>query len=151
MIVTKNTDLQSQKQMYVSSLDLFGHIQWSMMRVLLSTIGRTSEGIRLGYAYGFDSGTMLDYVYRNQAHGSLGFGRLIDRSYLEAIGWRAIRARRVLLKQVLRQEVERKRVGGRPVRLLDVAAGPGRYLQELVQESGLDRNELLVLCRDLSQ
>jgi SAM-dependent methyltransferase len=151
MIAAENTDLQSRKQMYVSSPDLFGHIKWSMMRVLLSTIGRTSEGIRLGYAYGFDSGTMLDYVYCNQSHGNLGFGRLIDRSYLEAIGWRAIRARRVLLKQVLKQEVECKLVHGRPIRLLDVAAGPGRYLQELVQESDLERDELLVLCRDLSR
>jgi 2-polyprenyl-3-methyl-5-hydroxy-6-metoxy-1,4-benzoquinol methylase len=151
MITAENTDLQSQKQMYASSLDMFGHIKWSIMRVLLSTLGRTSKGIRLGYTYGFDSGTMLDYVYRNQAHGSLGFGRLIDRSYLEAVGWRAIRARRVLLKQVLKQEVECKLVRGRPIRLLDVAAGPGRYLQELVQENDLGRDELLILCRDLSQ
>jgi hypothetical protein len=98
MIIVKNTDIQVQKQMYVSAPDLCGRIKWSIMRALLSTIGRTSEGVRLGYVYGFDSGTMLDYVYRNQAHGKLGFGRLIDRVYLEAIGWRAIRARRVLQK-----------------------------------------------------
>jgi hypothetical protein len=93
----------------------------------------------------------LDYVYRNRAHGRLGFGRLIDRVYLDAIGWRAIRARRVLLKQGLKQEVECKLVHGRPIRLLDAAAGLGRYLQELVQENDLGRDELLVLCRDLSQ
>jgi SAM-dependent methyltransferase len=150
MITTKNTNLQDQKQMYVSSPDLLGSIKWSIMRTLFSTIGRTSQGIRLGYTYGFDSGTMLDYVYCNQAHGVLGLGRLIDRAYLEAIGWRAIRARRVLLKRLLKQEVEGNRARDLPVRVLDVAAGPGRYLQELVQECGPERNDLFVLCRDLS-
>ena len=134
----------------VTKPDLLGQIKWAIMRVIFSTIGRTSKGIRIGYKFGFDSGTMLDYVYVNKAHGSLGIGKLIDRLYLDAVGWRAIRARRALLKQMLYGEVERDRALGEPTRLLDVAAGPGRYLQELAQECDPERGDLHILCRDLS-
>ena len=133
---------------------LLASIKWACTRALLSTIGRTSQGIRIGYTYGFDSGTMLDYVYVNEAQGILGIGKLIDCLYLNAIGWRAIRARRALLKQLLHVEVKRNRISGEPTRLLDVAAGPGRYLQELLQEC-LEAHEIMpsnlrILCRDLS-
>lgn len=37
---------------------------------------------------GFDSGSTLDYVYRNRPSGITPIGRLIDWSYLNAIGWR---------------------------------------------------------------
>src|SRR5437879_9201516 len=125
-------------------------MKWTVMRGILSTVGRTSKGIRIGYKYGFDSGTMLDYVYVNQAQGNFGIGKLIDRLYLNAIGWQAIRARRALLKQMLHGEIERNRALGKATRLLDVAAGPGRYLQELLLECEPERGDLHILCRDLS-
>jgi SAM-dependent methyltransferase len=118
--------------------------QWAAMRLLLGSVGRLSEGIRIGYRRGFDSGSMLDYVYVNKAHGALGLGRLIDRIYLNAIGWRAIRARRELLKDVLRKEIADR---GGEVTILDVASGPGRYLQDLVEEHG--PGTVRVECRDL--
>ena len=121
-------------------------LKWSVIRALLGTIGRTSKGIRIGYRHGFDSGTMLDYVYVNQARGLLGVGRLIDRVYLNAVGWRAIRARRELLQEVLQQEIARR--PGREVFILDVAAGPGRYLQDLIAPYASGR--VRVLCRDLA-
>jgi ubiquinone/menaquinone biosynthesis C-methylase UbiE len=120
------------------------------MRGIFSTVGRTSKGIRIGYTFGFDSGMMLDYVYINQAQGSFGVGKLIDRLYLNAIGWRAIRARRALLQQRLYDEVERNRAQGKATRLLDVASGPGRYLQELLSKCEPERGDLHILCRDLS-
>ncbi len=145
-----NTAKASPNHMYVTESGLFGQIKWALLRALLSTAGRTSKGIQIGYTFGFDSGTMLDYVYANEANGSLGVGKLIDRLYLNAIGWRAIRARRTLLKRMLRAEVERNRAAGKPTRLLDVAAGPGRYLQELLQECNSERGDLRILCRDLA-
>jgi len=93
---------------------------------------------------------MLDYVYLNQPQGDFEIGQLIDRIYLNAIGWRAIRARRVLLKRLLREEVERNRARGEITRLLDVAAGPGRYLQELLQNCEPERGDLRILGRDLA-
>lgn len=122
---------------------------WVLFRLVFSTVGRLSAGIRLGHRHGFDSGTMLDYVYVNQARGALGVGRLIDRAYLNAVGWRAIRARAVLLGQVVAHEIDRRR--GRAVRILDVAAGPGRYLLDtLATLSPADADRVRVLCRDLA-
>ncbi|MFF8955919.1 class I SAM-dependent methyltransferase family protein [Streptomyces sp. NPDC014894] len=123
-----------------------GNARWAAVRLLLGTVGRLSEGIRIGYRHGFDSGSMLDYVYVDKARGALGVGRVIDRIYLNAIGWRAIRARRDLLKEVLREEIA-ARGGG--ARILDVASGPGRYLQDLVEEH--PPGSLRVVCRDLDR
>jgi SAM-dependent methyltransferase len=97
------------------------------MRVLMRTYGQLSDGIRLGYREGFNSGAMVDYVYANEAHGITPLGRLIDRVMLDYSGWKAVRDRRRLLIGQLRTAIAR-----RPgQRLLDVAAGPGSYLFEL--------------------
>ncbi len=138
-------------QVQVKHYGFPGRVKWAIMRGLLSTAGRMSKGIRIGYTYGFDSGSMLDYVYVNKAHGWPGIGTLIDRLYLNAVGWRAIRARRVLLKQVLHEEVERNRAAGVSTRVLDVAAGPGRYLQEFLRECDGQRGDIRILCRDLAE
>ncbi|MEU0956312.1 class I SAM-dependent methyltransferase family protein [Streptomyces niveus] len=130
-------------------------VRWAAMRVLLGTVGRASAGIRIGYRHGFDSGSMLDYVYVNKAGGFPVVGHLIDRVYLNAVGWRAIRARRELLKDVLRKEIARRGSGdseaggGAGVRVLDVASGPGRYLQDLLAE--YEPGTLHVECRDLDR
>jgi ubiquinone/menaquinone biosynthesis C-methylase UbiE len=97
------------------------------LRVLMRTYGRLSDGIRLGYREGFNSGAMVDYVYADEAHGITPLGRLIDRVMLEYPGWKAVRDRRRLLIGQLRSAVF-ERPGQR---LLDVAAGPGSYLFEL--------------------
>ena len=122
-------------------------LRWWPLRMLLGSVGRLSKGIRIGHRHGFDSGTMLDYVYLNRSHGWLGIGRLIDRAYLSAIGWRAIRARRVLLTDVLRERIEVNRAAGLPTRILDVAAGPGRYLQDLLLGEQTP-DDVRILCRD---
>jgi SAM-dependent methyltransferase len=133
-------------------------LKWRALSLLLRTLGQASQGIRLGYRHGFDSGPVLDYVYENRARGCLGYGRLADRLYLDSIGWRAIRARKELLQEVLRAEIARDRAAGRATVLLDVAAGPGRYLQELAAELGASRElpadpsaprDLTIICRDL--
>ncbi|WP_405799212.1 class I SAM-dependent methyltransferase family protein [Streptomyces sp. NBC_01506] len=138
--------------------------RWAAMRALLGTVGRASAGIRIGYRHGFDSGSMLDYVYVNKAGGFPVVGHLIDRVYLNAVGWRAIRARRELLKDVLRKEIARRdgsdgsgssgdtRAGAEAaggVRVLDVASGPGRYLQDVLAE--YEPGTLHVECRDLDR
>ncbi len=97
------------------------------MRLVIRTAGRLSDGIRLGFREGFNSGTMVDYVYRNQAHGITPLGRWADRQMLDYPVWRGVRGRRALLIEHLRAVL-----AGRPDQvLLDVAAGPGSYLFEL--------------------
>jgi SAM-dependent methyltransferase len=126
--------------------------KWAVFRSLFGTVGRASDGIALGFRYGFDSGEMLDYVYENRAQGTLLVGKALDRIYLNAIGWRAIRGRRELLIRVLLQEVTARAGQGRPVVILDVAAGPGRYLQELsllLSAQGRPLSDATIICRDM--
>ena len=97
------------------------------LRVLMRTGGRLSDGIRLGYDEGFNSGTMVDDAYANEAHGITPIGRLIDRAMLNHPVWRGVRTRRELLIGQLQVAIGKRR----GQRLLDVAAGPGSYLFEM--------------------
>lgn len=105
---------------------------FAMQRLSLSTLGKLSRGVRLGWESGFDSGRSLDYVYENEARGRLGIGKLIDRTYLDSIGWRGIRQRKIHLEKLLREAIARTRAEGREVRILDVATGCGRYVLDVL-------------------
>lgn len=126
-------------------------LKWKALSLFLRTVGRTSEGVSLGFTRGFDSGEMLDYVYANQARGRFLMGKLVDRIYLNAVGWRAIRARKEVLKAVLTELLLERERQGRSITVLDIASGPGRYLQEtclaLRGQVGLDH--FAIICRDL--
>ncbi len=104
--------------------------RYAITRAGMKTLGRLSHGIALGWRDGFDSGTTLDYVYENKARGITPLGRLIDRNYLDAIGWRGIRQRRANLERLLRRTIESTHAAGRPVHILDIATGAGRYVLE---------------------
>ena len=103
-------------------------------RLFLKTIGRLSDGIRIGWRNGFDSGQSLDYIYENKPRGITPIGKLIDYFYLQAIGWRGIRQRKIHLQQMLSQTIRQMLNEGKTVRLLDIAAGPGRYVLETLQD-----------------
>jgi SAM-dependent methyltransferase len=125
-------------------------LNFAVQRAALATVGRLSTGIRLGHTTGFDSGESLDYVYANQSRGALGIGKLIDRAYLDAIGWRGIRQRRECLNQALRHALELARTDKLPPRVLDVAGGAGRYLLDLLADPS-SGSALTVQCRDWSE
>jgi alpha-beta hydrolase superfamily lysophospholipase len=121
-------------------------LNYALQKLLMKTVGRLSEGIRLGWKTGFDSGKSLDYVYENQARGIGLPGKFIDRGYLDAIGWRGIRLRREHLEKQLNETIGRIAASGQPVRLLDVATGCGRYVLNVLQQH---RNkEISALLRD---
>jgi len=101
---------------------------WVAVRAGLKIGGWFSNGIRLGHVTGFDSGSTLDYVYENRARGLTPLGRMIDRGYLESIGWRGIRERKTHIELLLRDVTDKLRREGEPVRVLDIAAGHGRYI-----------------------
>ncbi len=121
--------------------------RWRAVRAALRCGALLSDGLALGYRHGFDSGPMLDYVYRDEAHGRVLLGRAIDRLYLNQIGWRAIRARRMLLATTLQRSIATRRAAQLPTHIVDIAAGPGRYLLELLAAE--ERGDLSTLCRDL--
>jgi alpha-beta hydrolase superfamily lysophospholipase/phosphatidylglycerophosphate synthase len=105
---------------------------WAAARLNIRLGGLVSDGIRLGRRTGFDSGSTLDYVYRNQPGGLGPLGRLVGRTYLQSIGWRGIRQRKVHLEELLRVTMERLATSGMPVRIMDSAAGHGRYVLDAI-------------------
>ena len=125
---------------------LLGQVGWAVARRAFVSIGSLSDGIRVGLRFGFSSGEMLDYVYEDRARGSGPLGRLVDRTYLSSAGWRGIRERRTNLVRTLSAVVLARRALGQSTRILDVAAGPGRYLLDLAQALGGD--DLAIDCRD---
>jgi alpha-beta hydrolase superfamily lysophospholipase/SAM-dependent methyltransferase len=126
-----------------------GHLGFAITRRAMKSMGRLSRGVDLGWRAGFDSGVMLDYVYENRPRGITPIGRLIDRSYLNSVGWRGIRQRRVHLERLLRETIERTHAAGRPVRLLDIASGPGRYVLETIK--AMDHIPIAAVLRDYQQ
>ena len=101
---------------------------WAFYRAVLRFGARYSEGLRIGRDTGFDSGSTLDYVYRNQVQGSNWLGRLLDRHYLNAIGWRGIRQRKVHIGHAIRTALDSLHAAGKPLHVLDIASGHGRYV-----------------------
>ena len=114
-------------------LKLRGGPQFVVLRAALRLAGRFSNGIELGWQSGFDSGRSLDYVYQNRPQGSSRFGKYIDTNYLKSIGWRGIRQRKANLEEALRRVIEMLHAAGRPIRILDIAAGAGRYVLETMR------------------
>lgn len=124
-------------------------LQYAISRMMLRTLGRLSAGIRLGLQTGFDSGGSLDYVYTNRSSGITGIGKRIDRFYLNAIGWRGIRARKHNVERALRQCTVMLREEGRPVRIVDIAAGHGRYVLNALGDMAIGHD--CILLRDYSE
>lgn len=110
--------------------------RWSfaMQRTFLKTVGRLSHGIRLGWRRGFDSGESLDHIYGDRARGITPLGKLIDRIYLNAAGWRGIRRRKTLVQGMMRRAIDDVQASREAVRIVDVAAGGGRYVLEVLRE-----------------
>lgn len=108
------------------------NVQFALTRLSMRTLGRLSDGIRLGLATGFDSGSTLDYVYCDQPRGTSLLGRIIDRGYLDAVGWRGIRVRKQHLQQAIATAAKALADAGQPLRILDIAAGHGRYVLDAV-------------------
>jgi SAM-dependent methyltransferase len=91
-----------------------------------------SDGMKVGVDTGFDSGSALDYVYENEARGKGALGRAADRQYLDAIGWRGIRQRKIHLEELIGRALGLLDAAGRPSRVMDIAAGHGRYVLDAI-------------------
>ena len=88
----------------------------------------------IGLKHGFDSGASLHYVYQNQPGGKFGFGKMMDKNYLNAIGWKGIRIRKGHLIQLLEKNIQSLRKEGRKIKILDIAGGTGNYLFDIKEK-----------------
>ncbi|WP_106914626.1 bifunctional alpha/beta hydrolase/class I SAM-dependent methyltransferase [Chryseobacterium aurantiacum] len=107
------------------------NLNFKLQKLSLGNIGKISNGMAIGLKYGFDSGASLDYVYQNKPSGKFGFGKMMDKNYLNAIGWRGIRIRKQHLLQLLEQNIQILKQQGRPIKILDIAGGTGNYLFDI--------------------
>ncbi|MEM7530182.1 MAG: bifunctional alpha/beta hydrolase/class I SAM-dependent methyltransferase [Pseudomonadota bacterium] len=89
-------------------------LRWRAARAGIAIGAQLSRGMAIGRDAGFDSGAALDYVYRNEAAGLGPLGRLVDRIYLDAPGWRGIRQRRRHVEELIGEAVRRLEAEGAP-------------------------------------
>jgi SAM-dependent methyltransferase len=94
-----------------------------------------SEGLRIGYAHGFDSGPFMAHVYADQARGRTAVGRKLDRRLLDRVTCRAFREIRELARVAVGEAIA-AHPGESPL-IADLAAGPAPYLlEELARHPG---------------
>ncbi|QIL82081.1 alpha/beta fold hydrolase [Diaphorobacter sp. HDW4A] len=121
---------------------------WKMAKGNLKFGSRFSAGLKIGEDTGYDSGSTLDFVYRNQPESRGFLGRLMDKQYLNAIGWRGIRVRKTLIERLLQKYAKRLAEQGKPLRMLDIASGHGRYILDAV--ASFAQRPASILLRDYS-
>ena len=107
---------------------------WALYRAGMRLGARWSEGLRIGQETGYDSGSTLDYVYQNEPRGSNVIGKLYDRHYLNAIGWRGIRQRKKNIGKAIALATTLLHKADKPVHVLDIASGHGRYILDALNE-----------------
>ncbi|SCB87644.1 bifunctional alpha/beta hydrolase/class I SAM-dependent methyltransferase [Gilliamella intestini] len=123
-------------------------LYWKFIKASLAYASRLSDGIKLGTTMGFDSGSSLDYVYRNEPSGTSKLGRFLDYIYLQSIGWRGIRQRKIHLEELLKLVINQLHEQNKPVDIVDIAAGHGRYILETINQIANKPNSILL--RDYS-
>lgn len=118
-----------------------------IVRLVLQTVGKLSNGIRMSYIYGFTSGKMLEYVYNNKPSGVTILGRILDKIYLSHRGWQSVRERMFNLVDVISDTV--KIFEKKCTKITDIAGGTGLYLFKVIQEVG--KNKVKVVVRDIEE
>lgn len=124
------------------------NIFWQLTKSNLKIGSKISTGLKIGEDTGYDSGSTLDFVYRNQSESTNPLGKIIDRQYLNAIGWRGIRARKLNIEYLLEKYAQVLIQKRKPLRILDIASGHGRYILDAVDK--LPKRPDSILLRDYS-
>ncbi|MCC7381115.1 MAG: class I SAM-dependent methyltransferase [Deltaproteobacteria bacterium] len=111
-----------------------------------SFLARTNLKPR-GYA---GDSTMMRMVYENEFQGPTIFSKFMHKHPIETPAAQAVRNRRSLIVKVISELRETRRTGaGRPLRVLSVACGPARELQDLLQtEDDVRDVDLTLLDQD---
>ncbi len=138
--------LQEYEEILHTHMPIYKEFFYWVQRASLFTIGWMSKGIRIGLKHGFDSGLSLDHVYQNRPEGFTPIGKLIDYFYINSVGWKGIRKRKTNLQNSLDIIISKLKNEGKPIRILDIASGPARYLIETAKKE--ERTDLKVIVRD---
>ncbi len=126
----------------------FKNAFWGITKKNLKIGSLVSKGLKIGEDTGYDSGSTLDFVYRNQSESSNPLGKIIDRQYLNAIGWRGIRMRKQNIEHLVEKYATLLNKKSKALRILDIASGHGRYILDAVEH--LSTRPESILLRDYS-
>lgn len=125
------------------------HQFWQLTKASLKFGSRFSKGLKIGEDTGYDSGSTLDFVYRNQTESTHPLGKIIDQQYLNAIGWKGIRKRKDNIEQLFKKYAEKLIDQKQALNIMDIAAGHGRYILDAVKQLTVQPNSILL--RDYSE
>jgi len=125
---------QEQDKIAYGSLPVWKETNYFMQRFMMKRFGFMSDGMKIGLKYGFDSGVTLDHIYKNEPSGKTWLGKMMDKNYLESIGWKGIRERKVNMIAATQAKIALLQEKGEKVRILDIAGGPARYLIEIAEK-----------------
>lgn len=114
--------------------------------LLLRTVGMLSDGIKIGYTHGFDSGMIMNYIYQNVPYGRFYVGKVLDRAFLDQVTCKAFRAIKEIQKNAIKSYLE-ERVG-KPTFIVDLASGKADYLYDALRETNAN---VKVLLRDVDE
>lgn len=106
---------------------------WKAVKKFMHSVGRLSTGIRTGMDNGFDSGVSLEYMYRNEPEGKTLIGKFLDRLYLNNNACRSLRVREKNVEAFIAIATKNLAAEGKQIRLLDIAAGCGRYIFNMLR------------------
>ncbi len=121
-------------------------LYYKSVSFLLRNFGMFSEGIRIGYRHGFDSGNIMNYIYENEPLGHFYVGKVIDRAFLNQKTCKAFRA----IKKIQKDKISnflKERVGSETF-IVDLASGKADYIYDVMKESNSDVN---ILLRDINK
>ena len=121
---------------------------WQITKQNLKLGSKLSKGLKIGEDTGYDSGSTLDFVYRNKSESLNPLGKIIDQQYLNAIGWRGIRIRKTNIEALLTKYMTKLSEQKRAIRIMDIAAGHGRYILDAIEQ--LPKKPSSILLRDYS-
>ncbi len=122
---------KEQDKIAFGTLPIYKELNYYIQSQMIKRLGFLSDGMKIGLKYGFDSGVTLDYVYKNEPSGVGMLGKIIDKNYLNSIGWKGIRQRKANLITMIEQKIEYLQKKRQKIKILDIAGGPARYLIEI--------------------
>ncbi|MBV4411280.1 class I SAM-dependent methyltransferase family protein [Enterobacteriaceae bacterium YMB-R22] len=134
------------EKLRLDEVNFLKRLYWEMLKKFMHSVGRLSTGIRTGLDNGFDSGISLEYMYKNTPDGKYLLGKLLDRLYLNNSACRSLRVREKNVEKFIVLAAKRLAAEGKNIRLLDIAAGCGMYIFNILQ--GISQPFDHILMRD---
>ena len=122
------------------------NIYYKFYSLSLRTVGMLSEGMRIGFTHGFDSGMIMNYVYQNTPSGRFYIGKVLDRIFLNQVTCKAFRAIKEIQKNVIKNYLQER--NGNPTFIVDLASGKADYIYDALREIN---SNVEVLLRDIDE